>query len=404
MISDSLTTMEKINVIFHCICIIAVFIYAVINIYSYWRNEDLCEITFKTFHTKKDAIYPSLSMCFNSPFNINKMSLKDLNVSSYENYLLGRTHDKRNFVDIDYDNVTIKLDDFLIKAYARNKELVRDEIPLREHVTEQSWGWYWGLMKCFKFNVPFRENVKMSALRVEFKNAIFPKNGQRPSDGWDSGGMHIFFHYPNQFSKSFPTNKRFWQNRKSNRNSNHIRFYHKEMEVLTKRQKRDEQCLENEYASIDDWLIYHIMDTIKCRPPYWSNKLISNTSFPVCDSKEQLYEAVDHFFNFFYGNKENNSPCIEIVNLGIDYEESEDRNVTEGATRISLYYRSNTFKEIKQMRAYTGMMLLGNVGGFFGVLLGYAFVQIPGFINMICFDFMTNKVSTKPIKSVYPVV
>ena len=148
MISDSLKTMQKINVIFHCICIIAVFIYAVINIYSYWQNEDLCEITFKTFHSKKEDIYPSLSMCFNSPFNLNEMSLKDLNASSYENYLLGRTHDKRNFADIDYDNVSVKLDDFLIKAYARNKERPSQDIPLREHVTEQTWGWYMGLMKC----------------------------------------------------------------------------------------------------------------------------------------------------------------------------------------------------------------------------------------------------------------
>ena len=404
MISDSLKTMQKINVIFHCICIIAVFIYAVINIYSYWRNEDLCEITFKTFHSKKEDIYPSLSMCFSSPFNLNEMSLRDLNASSYENYLLGRTHDKQNFADIDYYNVSIKLDDFLIKAYARNKERVREEISVGEHVTEQSWGWFWGLMKCFKFNVPFKENIKMSVLRIEFKNAIFPNNGQRPSNGWESGGMHIFFHYPNQFSRSFSTNKRFWQNRKVDENLNHIRFYHKEMEVLKKRQKSDEKCLENDDKNIDDWLIYHIMDTIKCRPPYWSDKLISNTSFPVCDSKEQLYGAVENFFNFFYGNKEYNSPCNEIMNLGIDYEESEDRNVTEDATRISLYYRSNTFKEIKQMRAYTWMMLFGNVGGFFGVLLGYAFVQIPGFINMICFAFITDKVAIKPRKRVYSLV
>ena len=146
------------------------------------------------------------------------------------------------------------------------------------------------------------------------------------------------------------------------------------------------------------------MDEIKCRPPYWSDELISNTSFPVCDTKEQLYDAVQHFFNFFYGNKENNSPCNEIMNMGIDYEEFEDKNVTDDTTRISLYYRSNTFKEIKQMRAYTGTMLLGNVGGFFGVLLGYAFVQIPGFINMIGFAFMTDKVDIKPRKRVSSLV
>ena len=401
--------MEKINFIFHFICIIAVFIYAIINIYAYLRNEDLCEVSFKTFHNKSEDIYPSLSMCLNTPLNISQKSLNDINASLYEQYLLGRINDKQNFSDIDYNKVSIKLDDFMIKAYAKNKgdlkeSDLREEIPLNEHVTEQSWGWYWGIMKCFTFNVPFKENIKISSIRIEVQNSIFPNNGHRPSDGWDSGGMHLFFHYPNQFSRSFSTNKRFWQIRKSDENSHHIRFYLKEMEVLKKRQKSDEKCLEHNQIEIDDWLMYHIMDEIKCRPPYWSDKLISNASFPVCNTKEQLYKAVQSFFNFFYGNKESNSPCHEIMNLGIDYEEPEDRTVLNDTTRISLYYRSNTFKEIKQMRAYTGTMLLGNVGGFFGVLLGYAFVQIPGFINIICFSFMSDKAAIHRRKSVSPLV
>ena len=39
------------------------------------------------------------------------------------------------------------------------------------------------------------------------------------------------------------------------------------------------------------------------------------------------------------------------------------------------------------MRAYTGMMLLGNIGGFLGLLLGYALIQIPSDLVHMFFKF-----------------
>ena len=401
-------SMKKIDLACHIICIVAVIVYAIMNIYSYWKNEDLCEVSFKTFHDEKGDIYPSLTMCLNTPFKTNELlerSQNVVNASMYESYLLGRYKDVQKFANISYEDVSIQTDDFLVEAYASDKDFsVRDQIQLKEHMTVQSWAWYWGVMKCFTFNVPFKD-AKIGSMGIEFKNSIFPNNGQRPTDGWESGGMHLFFHYPNQFSRSFPTNKRFWQIRRSNKNSHRLRFYLKDMEVLRKRQKTDDICLEKDMMQIDDWLTHHIMDQVKCRPPYWNDQTISNSTFPVCDTNEKLQEAVRHFFNFFYGSKEKYTPCTEIMKLGIDYEEPEYDTLKEDTTRISWYYRTNTFKEIRQMRAYTGMMLLGNVGGFFGVLLGYAFVQVPSLLNIIIRSIcQTDDIYIKTTKTVDPLV
>ena len=78
-----------------------------------------------------------------------------------------------------------------------------------------------------------------------------------------------------------------------------------------------------------------------------------------------------------------NTPCTEIAKLDVEYEESEDPTVPENTTRMNIYYRSNSYKEIRQMRAYTINMLVGNIGGFFGLLLGYAFVQLPGLLKSV---------------------
>ena len=57
-------------------------------------------------------------------------------------------------------------------------------------------------------------------------------------------------------------------------------------------------------------------------------------------------------------------------------------------TRIHVSYLSNTFKEIQQMKAYTIMMLFGNVGGFVGLLLGYALIQIPNLVHSTLNSFI----------------
>ena len=105
-------------------------------------------------------------------------------------------------------------------------------------------------------------------MEILIKNSIFQNNGLRPHDGLEYGGMQVFFHYPNQFSRSFTTHKRYWNVRKSDRNSHRIQFSLKDMEVLKKRQKKDKKCLEKNNIEIDDWFINHIIGQVKCIPSY----------------------------------------------------------------------------------------------------------------------------------------
>ena len=51
--------------------------------------------------------------------------------------------------------------------------------------------------------------------------------------------------------------------------------------------------------------------------------------------------------------------------------------------RIRLWFRSNTFMEIKQIKAYNFENLVGNAGGYVGLFLGYSVIQLPYFATVI---------------------
>merc|ERR1712080_781389 len=121
---STLPLVNKIDFAFHITCTAAVTIYAVENIANFIKNDDLCEVSFKTFHNKKEDRYPSLTMCLNSPFQQERAMQYSgtLNTSLYESYLIGRYSEYPDFVDVPYENVTFQQSDFLISANLWDKD------------------------------------------------------------------------------------------------------------------------------------------------------------------------------------------------------------------------------------------------------------------------------------------
>ena len=132
-----------------------------------------------------------------------------------------------------------------------------------------------------------------------------------------------------------------------------------------------------DYIAYDKWIVLNITAELQCNPPYW----MANDKYPTCQNQTELEKGQKMFWSYFYGNVETNHPCTEIQKVDIDYEETDDVSLGPDETRIQVYYLSSTYKEIRQMKAYTIMMLFGNVGGFVGLLLGYALIQIPSLIH-----------------------
>ena len=54
-----------------------------------------------------------------------------------------------------------------------------------------------------------------------------------------------------------------------------------------------------------------------------------------------------------------------------------------GWFRILVEFQAKTFKEIKQVRAHNIQSLIGNAGGYVGVLLGWNFADLPNVLRNI---------------------
>ena len=375
---------KLINLACHIICVIIVIIYTYKNIFNYCENEDLCEVSYKSFHDDPRAIYPSLTVCFMTPFPQNILLMNLGNASSpfdYQSHLIGKNAKEKHFNEVSYQNVSMHEEDFLNDVIINSKGRQKLNQDWKKYISVQSWGWYLGVMKCFTFDVPFQKGIKVSAMHLSINNSIFP-DSIRPNDGWMSYGMQFFFHFPKQFIRSFPTNKRFWSAKISSQNSYRLRYSLLEMEVLRKRDKREEQCYKNELMPYDDWMIYRIVEEVNCKPPYWEN-VSAIDPFPVCKTSQELRHVTNLFWNYFYGINESNTPCNEIKKMDIVYQESKyNETGPPNTTVVNFYYfKCNEYKEIRQMQAYTGAVLVGNIGGFVGMLLGFALVQIPGIVN-----------------------
>ena len=231
-----------------------VIIYAVQNILNFCENEDLCEVRYKSFHDDQNAIYPSLTMCLNTPFSQNEIIPMLGSIGGpldYESYLIGKNDTNQEFYTVEYENVSLQEQDFLLHFVITSKDYQIMNQEWQKYVSVQTWGWYMGIMKCFTFNVPFQKDTKVSSMKLLIKNSIFP-NGIRPKDGWMSRGMQFFFHLPKQFVRSFPTNKRFWSGKKSTQNSYRFRYTLLGMEILRKRDKQEVNCQANDVMHYDE--------------------------------------------------------------------------------------------------------------------------------------------------------
>ena len=63
-----------------------------------------------------------------------------------------------------------------------------------------------------------------------------------------------------------------------------------------------------------------------------------------------------------------------------------------------VFYRQTTFREITQIRAYDLDNLYGNIGGYMGLFLGYAILNIPTMLFILYGGIKKNMLDKRPSK------
>ena len=379
---------KSINVVFHLICVITLLVFTYQLLKNYHKNANSLNVRFRRFQSNKSSVYPSVSMCFTSPFLSKKLErfAEGLSPSQYSDFIMGKTDYTSHLGNISHQEVSLQIDDFLVSASisSKTKEVSEQQTSIVSNITSVHLSVFvWRFLKCFTFNIPYDESIIISQLVIELNRKIFPNN-TRPMNGWaENFGLSLYYHLPNQLFKSYPTRKLMWP--KETLESYSTFTYIANIELITLRQIKKDSCIDS--RNYDEWFIKQVILSVGCSPPYWT----TNLRVPKCNTKEKLKEVSEELWNRFYGKIDVPLPCTKVQRIDVEYLDTEPWDSdSNNSLYFPIFFRDTTYKDISQVRAYTSSDLFGDIGGFVGLLLGYAIVQLPTLVRNF-FSFLTSE-------------
>ena len=128
-----------------------------------------------------------------------------------------------------------------------------------------------------------------------------------------------YLHFPGQRFGAYYTLNYDYPSKENNNNNYRMKFYVQNVDVITRRNKLLDPCLED-WKSYDDRLMESKMNEVGCRPPHWKIK----SDLPICSEAIQMksFESFGHTYDI----DAINLPCKIIYRIDYTYLEI---NVTE---------------------------------------------------------------------------
>ena len=375
----SLERKHTIDLILRRILLFGAIISVIWCCYEYAKNEDMCEVNYRRFLETDEYVYPDLTVILPIQVNETKLKLafgKDINASFFQGILFGYYWDDR-IMDVDVDDVSLPLSEYMI-SHCVWSSFYQNCTALQKIITWREFGSVY-----HTYRLPI--NKKTAAAAFQFRSSVF-SNGLHPNPH----ELMMIFQYPNRIYRAHGSLfDGYWRTVNGQTANRRITFNLKDLEVLRRRNKRSDGCTEiPDYDSKIKEVIYN---DVGCRPFYVNNSNVKE----ICSSKEQmqnLSERLLSVFHRFSGSEIGVPPCTEVQRIQMEYL-SEPKDVTTREEITSNYLdeierindtwfeirydiKTDTFKEIKQNRAYSAQSLIGNVGGYLGLLVGFSFIDM----------------------------
>ena len=191
-------------------------------------------------------------------------------MTSYIKFLKGDIWENR-FLTIEYDNVTTSLSDNLITA---------------EYNTHSNWEYSkWDPIhfvsfrssrrKCFTIKAPFHETHLLRNFIFEVDKKIFPNANESKQNK-----IYTYLHYVGQRFTAYYTVK---PNIINSSSKHSIKFMVRDVDVITRRNKKNEPCVED-WRNYDDQFMQSLMQKVGCHPPHWKSKY----DLPTCSVASQM--------------------------------------------------------------------------------------------------------------------
>ena len=159
-------------------------------------------------------------------------------------------------------------------------------------------------------------------------------------------------------------------------------FYKVEHELLEMINDKMEPCHDdpkyNKDYCVEGELEKSLMKEYGCTPPIFKEKENICTNNTISEQVFEYWDTAKYYTNC-------SDPCKEML---IQANNIREKNITKYFSEVKLYFRPKV-KVVKSYYAYSGLSLIAEIGGYFGLFLGVSINQIT---------YLTSKVQERVSK------
>ena len=351
-------------------------------VYCSWKfiqDDSTSLVDFKAYHNTDEDIYPSITLCFMQDDESNAIYIPRKlrngynidNATKYASFLRGEYWDS-NFTKIDYDDVTFNLRDYVKTVSIGVNTTYSTPIYTWNNVlnTTERFPFFTSSRqsrnKCFSCDLSNKKDLQIEGRQltifyVEFKDISTMKTM-----------IAYHMHYPNQYLRSSTLDME-WGEKPGIWNGNHKTIIIDMVEVIRRRRTYRKPCNANS-KNDDDTILLTLIQNAGCKPPHSH----LNVDYPICSNKTGMaqtnIEKLDGSdFTFLQSF---DPPCNQVQTIS---HTPQGVRITNDTSSPSLFviYNSGSYREVRHIRAFDIQSLVGNIGGYIGLFLGFAFWQAP---------------------------
>ena len=391
---------------YYLFCFISTISLSTWCVYQYVLDEDLTQINFKRFHDEKVDVYPSVSLCFMNPYLSKEFehdTSNNITLNQYLEFLQG-IYWRPEMNNISYSKVTLNIMNYFMGydvLYRKKENFIHMKLEDIEYDKE---GWRLPkesftepTMKCFTVDMPYIPDEPIKIFNVRIKTSIF-RNSNRPSklvfpnSNTNTEGFIVLFHYPGQLLNGRYKTKKSWPDRGANDSKSYnMIFLLQNIEVINRRNKWKRKCEPFPFDE-NERIVKNMLNASGCIPPYVQTR----KEFPICTTQEQMKNSYASLIRSSHDNvdieeKEEGSPCRHMGRIDYDYWEAGPHQDTETTPyfNVTLLFVDPKYREVKEVKAFGLLSMFGNIGGYIGIFIGYALLNLPDLIEKAK-DFVRN--------------
>ena len=340
---------------------------------GYWwykfniEDRDVGVVDYETLETANIKL-PLLSLCIKNPFLEKRLKDIDptINNTFYLQYLKGEIY-AETYGQIDYENVTIDLDDYmfipLIKMFNDTQTHWAPDYAAKTYVTFNGmYGTWDDFVKCFAVELDNDGDlIKRGISEVTFIMMLDKLIADLPITKDERYPKVVFFkiHYPQQFLLDVNLDR--YSYIRTLEGSGLLFLTIKNLEVIKTRNKRTRMCVPD-WMPYDSTILKKHVKRHGCTAPYQKRF----GKFAKCTSKEEIKDSL---YRYDIIRKMFPKACQRISKIDITSRFQGPFYLSGPKLGFRIIYPEDV-KIITQSKEVDVHSLIGNVGGYIGLFLG----------------------------------